>query len=76
MVEGGRHVHRGKIEDEVKHVFSAQSIKRQITLQIWEQKGNSRRTIEGVKNAEMWIATRGYWHGGNKKVTEAADVAL
>ena len=76
LVEGGHHVHRGKIEDEVKHMFRAQSVKRQITLQIWEQKGNSRITIEGVKNAEMWIATRGCWDGGNKKVTEAADVAL
>ena len=76
LVEGGRHVHRGKIEDAVTHVFRAQSIKRLVTLQIWGYKGNSRITIEGVNNAEMWIATRGCWDGGNKKVTEAADVAL
>ena len=76
LVEGGHHVHRGRIEDDVKHVFRAQSIKRLITLQILEQKGNSRITREGVKNAEMWIATRGCWDGGNNKVTEAADVGL
>ena len=47
LVEGGHHVHRGKIEDEVKHVFRAQSIKRLITLQLWGAQGQLEDNYRG-----------------------------